>query len=143
MAKKLIKSDEMLQVFCDEFLINVAERKKKAREVKDICSCYRTEKYYVINSSKKDHHGWVFELDPRTDTWMHFDCVIYGSVICDSDCVCTYYWLNNFDRVKVNQRDEISIRVDDYEYISTKDDDPRKRDILLLLLAKLEELFND
>lgn len=38
---------------------------------------------------------------------------------------------------------EISIRVDDYEYISTKDDDPRKRDILLLLVAKLEELFKD
>lgn len=141
MVKKIIKSDEMLQVFCDEFLISIADRKKKAREVKDIRSCYRTEKYYVINSSRKDHHGWVFEFDSRTDTWMHFDCVICGSVICGSDCVCTYYWLNNFDRVKVNQRNEISIRVDDYEYVSTKDDDPRKRDILLLLVAKLEELF--
>lgn len=141
MVKKLIKSDEMLQVFCDEFLISIADRKKKAREVKDIRSCYRTEKYYVINSSRKDHQGWVFELDSRTDTWMFFDCVICGSVICGSDCVCTYYWLNNFDRVKVNQRNEISIRVDDYEYVSTKDNDPRKRDILLLLVAKLEELF--
>ncbi len=141
MVKKLIKSDEMLQVFCDEFLISIADRKKKAREVKDIRSCYRTEKYYVINSSRKDHQGWVFELDSRTDTYMFFDCVICGSVICGSDCVCTYYWLNNFDRVKVNQRNEISIRVDDYEYVSTKDDDPRKRDILLLLVAKLEELF--
>lgn len=141
MVKKLIKSDEMLQVFCDEFLISIADRKKKAREVKDIRSCYRTEKYYVNNSSRKAHQGWVFELDSRTDTWMFFDCVICGSVICGSDCVCTYYWLNNFDRVKVNQRNEISIRVDDYEYVSTKDDDPRKRDILLLLVAKLEELF--
>lgn len=141
MVKKLIKSDEMLQVFCDEFLISIANRKKKAREVKDIRSCYRTEKYYVINSSRKDHQGWVFELDSRTDTWMFFDCVICGSVICGSDCVCTYYWLNNFDRVKVNQQNEISIRVDDYEYVSTKDDNPRKRNILLLLVAKLEELF--
>ncbi len=141
MVKKLIKSDKMLQVFCDEFLISIADRKKKAREVKDIRSCYRTEKYYVINSSRKDHYGWVFELDSRTDTYMSFDCVICGSVICGSDCVCTYYWLNNFDRVKVNQRNEISIRVDDYEYVSTKDDGPRKRDILLLLVAKLEELF--
>nr|DAH28818.1 MAG TPA: hypothetical protein [Caudoviricetes sp.] len=141
MATKLIKSDEMLQVFCDEFLISIANRKKKAREVKDIRSCYRTEKYYVINSSRKDHQGWVFELDSRTDTWMFFDCVICGSVICGSDCVCTYYWLNNFDRVKVNQQNEISIRVDDYEYVSTKDDNPRKRNILLLLVAKLEELF--
>lgn len=137
MAKKLIKSDEMLQVFCDRFLKNIADRKKKAYEVKDIRSCYHTEKYYVINSSRKDHQGWVFELDSRTDTWIFFDCVI-----CGSDCVCnTYYWLNNFDRVNVNQRNEISIRVDDYEYVSTKDDNPRRRDILLLLVAKLEELF--
>lgn len=143
MDKKLIKSDQMLQVFCDEFLISIAERKKKAREVKDIRSCYRTEKYYVINSSRKSHHGWVFELDSITDTWMYFDCVICGSVICGSDCVCTYYWLNNFDRVKVNEWNEISIRVDDYEYVSTKDDNTRKRDILLLLVAKLEELFKD
>lgn len=143
MAKKLIKSDEMLQVFCDGFLKSIADRKKKAREIKDIRSCYRTEKYYVINSSRKSHHGWVFEFDSKTDTCMSFDCVICGSLICGSDCVCTYYWLNNFDRVKVNQRNEISIRVDDYEYVSTKDDNPRKRDILLLLVAKLEELFKD
>lgn len=139
MATKLIKPDELLQVFCDWFLISIADRKKKAREVKDIRSCYRTEKYYVINSSRKYHQGLVFEHDSRTDTWMFFDCVI-----CGSDCVCnTYYWLNGLDRVKVNQRNEISIRVDDYEYVSTKDDDPRKRDILLLLVAKLEELFKD
>lgn len=70
--------------------------------------------------------------------------MFFDRVICGSDCVCnTYYWLNGFDRVKVNQRNEISIRVDDYEYVSTKDDDPRKRDILLLLVAKLEELFKD
>lgn len=141
MTKKLTKSDEMLQMFCDWFLINIIERKKKAREFKDIRSCYRTEKYYVINSSTKCHQGWVFEYDSRTDTWMYFDCVICGAVICGSDCVCTYYWLNNFDRVKVNQRNEISIRVDNYEYVSTKDDEPRKRDILLLLVAKLEKLF--
>lgn len=137
MARKSIKSDKMLQVLCNVFLLSIAERKKKAREVKDIRSCYRTEKYYVINSSKKYHPGWFFELDSRTDTWKHFDCVV-----CGSDCVCnTYYWLNGFDRVKVNQRNEISIRVDDYEYVSTKDDNPHKRDILLLLVAKLEELF--
>lgn len=137
MAKKLIKSDEMLQVVCDLFLISIADRKKKAHEVKDIRSCYRTEKYYVINYSRKYYQGWVFEHDSRTDTWMFFDCVIYGS-----DCVCnTYYWLNGVDRVRVNQRNDISIRVDDYEYVSTKDDNPRKRDILLLLVAKLEELF--
>ena len=143
MDKKLIKSDEMLQVFCDEFLKSIAERKKKAREIKDIRSCYKSEKYHVINSSKKCHHGWVFEFDSRTDTWTYFDCVICGSVIRGSDCICTYYWLNNFDRVKVNELNEISIRVDDYEYVSTKDDNTRKRDILLLLVAKLEELFDD
>lgn len=139
MATKLIESDEMLQVLCDLFLICIAERKKKAREVKDIRSCYRTEKYYVLSSSKKYHPGWFFELDSRTDTWKHFDCVV-----CGSDCVCnTYYWLNGFDRVKINQQNEISIRIDDYEYISTKDDNPCKRDILLLLVSKLEELFKD
>ena len=139
MARKSIESDEMLQLFCDLFLICIAERKKKAREVKDVCSCYRTEKYYVINSSKKYHPGWFFELDSRTDTWKHFDCVV-----CGSDCVCnTYYWLNGYDRVKINQQNEISIRIDDYEYVSTKDDNLRKRDILSLLVAKLEELFED
>ena len=139
MTKKLIESDEMLRLFCDLFLICIAERKKKAREVKDISSCYRTEKYYVINSSKKYHQGWFFELDSRTDTWKHFDCVV-----CGSDCVCnTYYWLNGFDRVKVNQQNEISIRVGDYEYVSTKYDDSRKRNMLLLLVSKLEELFKD
>lgn len=137
MTRKSIESDEMLQVLCDLFLICIAERKKKAREVKDVCSCYRTEKYYVINSSREYHQGWFFELDSRTDTWKHFDCVV-----CGSDCVCnTYYWLNGFDRVKVNQQNEISIRVDDYEYVSTKYDDSRKRNILLLLVSKLEELF--
>ena len=143
MARKSIESDEMLQVFCDLFLICIAERKKKAREVKDVCKCYCTEKRYVLSSSREDHMGWVFDLDPITDTWKFFDCVICGSVICGSDCVCTYYWLNGYDRVKVNERNEISIRVDDYEYISTEYDDPRKRNILLLLVTKLEELFND
>ena len=139
MAKKLIESDEMLQVLCDLFLICIAERKKKAREVKDKRSCYRTEKYYVLSSSKKYHPGWFLKLDSRTDTWKHFDCVV-----CGSDCVCnTYYWLNGFDRVKVIQQNEISIRIDDYEYISTDYDDPRKRNILSLLVAKLEELFKD
>lgn len=139
MARKSIESDEMLQVFCDWFLTSIAERKKKAREVKDVCKCYRAEKRYVINSSRKDHIGWVLELDSSTDTWMFIDCVI-----CGSDCVCnTYYWLNGFDRVKVNQQNEISIRIDDYEYVSTEDDDSHKRDILLLLVAKLEKLFKD
>lgn len=139
MATKLFESDKTLQVFCNLFLVCIAERKKKAREVKDVCSCYRTEKYYVLSSSKKYHPGCFFELDTRTDTWKHFDCVVYGS-----DCVCnTYYWLNGFDRVKVNQRNDISIRLGDYEYVSTKDDDPRKRNILLLLVSKLEDLFND
>ena len=139
MATKLIESDEMLRVLCDLFLICIAERKKKAREVKDIRSCYRAEKYYVINSSKEYHQGWFFELDSRTDTWKHFDCVV-----CGSDCVCnTYYWLNGFDRVKVNQQNEISIRVNDYEYVSTKYDNSRKRNMLLLLVSKLEELFKD
>lgn len=136
-------TDEMLQALCDEFLKNISERKKKAREFKDISSCYKSEKYYVINSSRKCHHGWVFEFDSRTDTWTYFDCVICGSIICGSDRLYTYYWLNNFDRVKVNERNEISIRVDDYEYVSTKDDNTSKRDILLLLVAKLEELFED
>ena len=143
MARKSIESDEMLRVLCDLFLICIAERKKKAREVKDVCKRYCTEKRYVINSSRKDHIGWVLFLDSRTDTWMHLDCVICGSVICGSDCVCTYYWLNGFDRVKVNQQNEISIRVGDYEYVSTKYDDSRKRNILLLLVSKLEELFKD
>ena len=143
MAKKLIESDKMLQEFCDWFLSSITERKKKAREVKDVCTCYCKEKYYVINSSRKDHIGWVFELDPITDTWKYFDCVICGSVICGSDCVCTYYWLNGYDRVKINQQNEISIRIDDYEYVSTEYDDPRKRNMLLLLVSKLEELFED
>ena len=143
MATKLIESDEMLQVFCDLFLICIAERKKKAREVKDVFTCYCKEKRYVINSSREDHQGWVLFLDSRTDTWMHLDCVICGSVICGSDCVCTYYWLNGYDRVKVNQQNEISIRIDDYEYVSTEYDDPRKRNMLLLLVSKLEELFED
>ena len=139
MAKKSIESDEMLQVFCDLFLICIAERKKKAREINDVCSCYRTEKYYVLSSSKKHHPGWFFELDLRTDTYKHFDCVV-----CGSDCACnTYYWLNGYDRVKVNQQNEISIRVDDYEYVSTEYDDLRKRNILSLLVSKLEELFKD
>ena len=137
MARKSIESDKMLQVLCNVFLLSIAERKKKAHEVKDIRSCYRTEKYYVLSSSKKYHPGWFLELDSRTDTWKHFDCVV-----CGSDCVCnTYYWLNGFDRVKINQQNEISIRIDDYEYVSTEYDDPHKRDILLLLVAKLEELF--
>ena len=138
MARKSIKSDKMLQVLCNVFLLSIAERKKKAREVKDIRSCYRTEKYYVLSSSKKYHLGWIFDLDPRTDTCKYFDCVI-----CGSDCVCnTYYWLNGYDRVKINQQNEISIRVADYGYVSTEyDDDHRKRNILLLLLAELEELF--
>ena len=143
MARKSIKSDKMLQEFCDYFLSSITERKKKAREVNDVCSCYCTEKYYVINSSRKDHHGWVFEFDSKTETWMYFDCVICGSVICGSETICTYYWLNNFDRVKVNERNEISIRVDDYEYVSTEYDDHRKRNILLLLVSNLEELFED
>ena len=139
MAKKLIESDEMLQVLCDMFLICIAERKKKAREVKDVCTCYCKEKRYVLSSSREDHQGFIFDLDPITDTWKFFDCVI-----CGSDCVCnTYYWLNRFDRVKVDQRNEISIRIDDYEYVSTKDDNPRKRNILSLLVSKLEELFKD
>ena len=143
MARKSIESDEMLQVFCDLFLICIAERKKKAREVKDVCTCYCKEKRYVLSSSKENHQGFIFDLDPRTDTWKFFDCVICGSVICGSDCVCTYYWLNVYDRVKVNERNEISIRVDDYEYVSTEYDDPRKRNILLLLVSNLEELFKD
>ena len=143
MARKSIESDEMLQVLCDLFLICIAKRKKKAHEVKDIRSCYRTEKYYVINSSREYHQGWFFELDLRTDTYKHFDCVVCGSVICGSETICTYYWLNNFDRVKVNQQNEISIRVDDYEYVSTEYDDTRKRNMLLLLVSKLEELFKD
>ena len=143
MATKLIESDEMLQLFCDLFLICIAERKKKAREVKDVCTCYCKEKRYVINSSREDHQGFIFDLDPITDTWKHFDCVICGSVICGSDCVCTYYWLNGFDRVKVNQQNEISIRIDDYEYVSTDYNDPCKRNILSLLVTKLGELFKD
>ena len=144
MATKLIESDEMLRVLCDLFLICIAERKKKAREVKEVCKRYCTGKYYVINSSRKDHIGWGLLFDSRTDTWKFFDGVICGSVICGSDCVCcTYYWLNNFDRVKVNRQNEISIRVDDYEYVSTEYDNPRKRNILSLLVAKLEELFKD
>lgn len=143
MTRKSIESDEMLQEFCDWFLTSITERKKKAREVKDVYTCYCKEKRYVLSSSKEDHQGFIFDLDPRTDTWKFFDCVIYGSVICGSDCVCTYYWLNGFDRVKVNQQNEISIRVDDYEYVSTKDDDSSKRDILLLLVSKIEELFKD
>ena len=143
MATKLIESDEMLRVLCDLFLICIAERKKKAREVKDVCTCYCKEKRYVINSSREDHQGFILDLEPRTDTWKFFDCVICGSVICGSDCVCTYYWLNGFDRVKVNQQNEISIRIDDYEYVSTDYDNPRKRNILLLLVSKLEELFKD
>lgn len=71
----------------------------------------------MINSSRKDHIGWVLDLDSSTDTWMFIDCVICGSVICGSDCVCTYYWLNGFDRVKVNQQNEISIRIDDNDGI--------------------------
>ena len=143
-SKKYVAGDEMLQEFCDWFLTSITERKKKAREVKDVCSCYRTEKYYVLSSSKKHHPGLFFELDLRTDTYKHFDCVICGSVICGSDCVCTYYWLNGYDRVKVNQQNEISIRVNDYEYVNTEyDDEFRKRNILLLLLSKLEELFKD
>lgn len=138
MARKSIESDEMLQVLCDLFLICIAKRKKKAREVKDVCTCYCKEKRYVINSSREDHRGLIFDLDPITDTWKFIDCVI-----CGSDCVCTYYWLNGFDRVKVNQQNEISIRVDDYEYVSTEYDDLRKRNILLLLVSKLEELFKD
>lgn len=82
--------------------------------------------------------GWVLDLDYSTDAWMFIDCVI-----CGSDCVCTYYWLNGYDRVKVNQQNEIPIRVDDYEYASTDYNDPRKRNILSLLVAKLEELFKD
>lgn len=144
MATKSIESDEMLQVLCDMFLICIAERKKKAREVKDVCTCYCKEKRYVLSSSREDHQGFIFDLDPITDTWKFFDCVICGSVICGSDCVCTYYWLNGYDRVKVNQQNEISIRIDDYEYVNTEyDDDHRKRNILLLLLSKLEELFKD
>lgn len=143
MARKSIESDEMLRVFCDLFLICIAERKKKAREVKDVCTCYCKEKRYVLSSSREDHVGWVFDLDPITDTWKYFDCVICGSVICGSETICTYYWLNNFDRVKVNQQNEISIRVDDYEYVSTEYNDPRKRNILSLLVSKLEELFKD
>lgn len=143
MARKSIESDEMLQVLCDLFLICIAERKKKAREVKDVCTCYCKEKYYVLSSSREDHQGFIFDLDPITDTWKFFDCVICGSVICGSDWACTYYWLNGFDRVKVNQQNEISIRIDDYEYESTDYNDPRKRNILLLLVAKLEELFKD
>lgn len=144
MAKKLIESDEMLQEFCDWFLTSITERKKKAREVKEVCKRYCTGKYYVINSSRKDHIGWGLLFDSRTDTWEFFDGVICGSVICGSDCVCcTYYWLNNFDRVKVNRQSEISIRVGDYEYVSTEYNDLRKRNILLLLLAKLKELFKD
>ena len=142
MARNTIKSDKMLQVLCDSFLSSITERKKKAREVKDISSCYRTEKYYVLSSSEKHRPGWFFELDLRTDTYKHFDCVVCGSVICGSETICTYYWLNNFDRVKVNQQNEISIRVDDYEYVSTEYNDPSKRNILLLLLAKLQTLFN-
>ena len=143
MARKSIESDEMLRVLCDLFLICITERKKKAPEVKDVCTCYCKEKYYVLSSSKEDHQGFIFDLDPRTDTWKFFDCVICGSVICGSDCVCTYYWLNGFDRVKVNQQNEISIRIDDYEYVSTDYNDPRKRNILSLLVSKLEELFKD
>ena len=143
MARKSIESDEMLQELCDWFLLCITERKKKAREVKDVCTCYCKDKYYVLSSSKEDHQGFIFDLDPITDTWKFFDCVICGSVICGSDCVCTYYWLNGFDRVKVNQQNEISIRVNDYEYISTKDDNPRKYKIASLLVSKLEELFKD
>ena len=134
-----IKTIKDLEKVCNEFLAAITERKQKAHEFKDIRSCYRTEKYYVTNSSREYHQGWFFGLDSRTDSYKFFECVV-----CGSDCVCnTYYWLNGFDRVKVNQRNEISIRIDDYEYISTKDDNPRKRDILLLLVSKLEELFKD
>ena len=155
MARKSIESDEMLQELCDWFLLCIAERKKKARKVKDVRTRYCEEKYYVINSSRKDHIGWVFLFDSRTDTWKHFDCVICGCAVCGSDCVCAYYWLNNFDRVevkaKINRQNEtyeiyeFSIRVDDYEYeyVSTKDDTPRKRNILSLLVSKLNELFED
>ena len=138
-----IKTVKELEKVCNEFLAVITERKKKAREVNDVCSCYRTEKYYVLSSSKKHHPGWFFELDLRTDTYKHFDCVVCGSVICGSETICTYYWLNNFDRVKVNQQNEISIRIDDYEYVSTEYDDLRKHNILSLLVAKLEELFKD
>lgn len=72
-----------------------------------------------------------------------------GYEVKDVDLNRTYYWLNHFDRVevdddvKVNGRNWIAIRVDDYEYISTKDDNPRKYKIASLLVAKLEELFKD
>ena len=98
MARKLIESDEMLQVLCNMFLLSIAERKKKGYGVKD------------------------------------------------EDLYCTYYWGKNFDRVEVdevvlNGRKTISISVGDYEYVSNWKDDSHKRDILLLLVAKLEELF--
>ena len=101
MAKKLIESDEMLQVLCDRFLTRITERKRKGYEVK-----------YV-------------------------------------DLYCTSYWLKYPNRVEVddgievNGRIWIAIRVDDYEYISTEDDNPRKYKIASLLVSKLEELFKD
>ena len=72
-----------------------------------------------------------------------------GYEVKDVDLDCTYYWLKYPNRVevdddvKVNGRNWILIRVDDYEYISTKDDNPRKYKIASLLVAKLEELFKD
>ena len=72
-----------------------------------------------------------------------------GYEVKDVDLDGTYYWLKYpngvkvDDDVKVNGRNWISIRVDDYEYVSTKDDDPHKYKIASLLVAKLEELFKD
>ena len=72
-----------------------------------------------------------------------------GYEVKDVDLDHTYYWGKHFDKVKVddgvkvNGRIWILIRVDDYEYISTKDDNPRKYKIASLLVAKLEELFKD
>lgn len=74
-----------------------------------------------------------------------------GRAVKDVDLDCTSYWLEYPNRVEVdddvivNGRNwiSISIRVGDYEYVSTKDDSPRKYKIASLLVAKLEELFKD
>lgn len=72
-----------------------------------------------------------------------------GYAVRDVGLYRTSYWLKYpnrvevIDDVEVNGRKWIAIRVDDYEYISTKDDNPRKYKIASLLVSKLEELFKD
>ena len=145
MARKSIESDEMLQLFCDLFLICIAERKKKAREVRHREDSIFKGRHdtYVLKYSKKKEYGLHTDIELLADTGetIYMDSVDFMY----NHKRNMFFWLNNTNCFAV-QGNELKIEFNGYRYSSVDRSSDNydywaKRGIMIDLKLKLEELF--